>query len=110
MGLPEGMFSLLVGEAAVGEALVGHPADSGGWIYRVAAGRASVDCAGRSARVRRYRCTRSMSSINPVFLLPSALAERAETIAQGLIDSVTLGTGQFCTKPGVVVGLAGGGL
>jgi NADP-dependent aldehyde dehydrogenase len=48
-----------------------------------------------------------MSSINPVFLLPGALAQRAETIAQGLIDSVTLGTGQFCTKPGIVIGIAG---
>ena len=48
-----------------------------------------------------------MSSINPVFLLPAALAQRAEAIAQGLIDSVTLGTGQFCTKPGIVMGIAG---
>jgi NADP-dependent aldehyde dehydrogenase len=48
-----------------------------------------------------------MSSINPVFLLPGALAERAETIAKGLIESVTLGTGQFCTKPGIVIGVAG---
>jgi NADP-dependent aldehyde dehydrogenase len=48
-----------------------------------------------------------MSSINPVFLLPGALAERAEKIAQGLIDSVTLGTGQFCTKPGIVIGIGG---
>jgi NADP-dependent aldehyde dehydrogenase len=50
-----------------------------------------------------------MSSINPVFLLPAALAERAEKIAQGLIDSVTMGTGQFCTKPGIVIGVAGAG-
>jgi len=48
-----------------------------------------------------------MSSINPVFLLPAALSERAEKIAQGLADSVTLGTGQFCTKPGIVIGIAG---
>jgi NADP-dependent aldehyde dehydrogenase len=48
-----------------------------------------------------------MSSINPVFLLPGAMAQRAEAIAQGLIDSVTLGTGQFCTKPGIVIGIAG---
>jgi NADP-dependent aldehyde dehydrogenase len=48
-----------------------------------------------------------MSSINPVFLLPGALVERAERVAQGLIDSVTLGTGQFCTKPGIVMGIAG---
>jgi NADP-dependent aldehyde dehydrogenase len=48
-----------------------------------------------------------MSSINPVFLLPDALGVRAESIAQGFIESVTLGTGQFCTKPGIVIGISG---
>jgi NADP-dependent aldehyde dehydrogenase len=42
-----------------------------------------------------------------MFLLPSALAQRAETIAEGFVDSLTLGVGQFCTKPGLVLGLAG---
>jgi NADP-dependent aldehyde dehydrogenase len=46
-----------------------------------------------------------MGSVNPVFLLPGALAQRGEQIAQGLKQSVTLGVGQFCTKPGVVVGI-----
>jgi NADP-dependent aldehyde dehydrogenase len=48
-----------------------------------------------------------MGSVNPVFLLPGALAERAEAIADGLAASVTLGVGQFCTSPGVVVGVQG---
>ena len=48
-----------------------------------------------------------MSSVNPMFLLPAALVERAEKIAEGFVDSVTLGVGQFCTKPGLVFGLAG---
>jgi NADP-dependent aldehyde dehydrogenase len=48
-----------------------------------------------------------MSSINPVFVLPSAVKQRAEAIAQGLADSATLGTGQFCTKPGIVIGIEG---
>jgi len=43
-----------------------------------------------------------MSSLNPVFLLPGALAERGDKIAQGLLGSVTLGVGQFCTKPGLI--------
>ena len=43
-----------------------------------------------------------MSSTNPVFILPGALRERAETIASGLHASFTLGAGQFCTKPGIV--------
>ena len=48
-----------------------------------------------------------MSSINPVFVLPAALLAWAESIAQGFIESVTLGTGQFCTKPGIVIAIAG---
>jgi alpha-ketoglutaric semialdehyde dehydrogenase len=106
-GLPEGVFSLLVGEGnAVGEALVLHPAiHAVGFTGSRRGGRALVAlAAGREVPVPVYA---EMSSINPVFLLPGALAERAEKIAQGLIDSVTLGVGQFCTKPGIVIGIAG---
>ena len=106
-GLPEGVFSLLVGEGnAVGEALVLHPAiQAVGFTGSRRGGRALVAlAAGRDVPIPVYA---EMSSINPVFLLPGALAERAEKIAQGLIDSVTLGVGQFCTKPGIVIGIAG---
>lgn len=50
-----------------------------------------------------------MSSVNPVVVLPGAAAERTDEIATGLVDSLLLGCGQFCTKPGVmfVVGDAG---
>lgn len=44
-----------------------------------------------------------MSSSNPVFILPRALAERGAEIAAGLYTSVTVGAGQFCTKPGLVM-------
>jgi alpha-ketoglutaric semialdehyde dehydrogenase len=44
-----------------------------------------------------------MSSLNPVILLPSSLEERPERIAQELFTSCTLGSGQFCTKPGLVI-------
>jgi NADP-dependent aldehyde dehydrogenase len=47
-----------------------------------------------------------MGSINPVFLLPSA-ANNADALAQGLAQSIIMGTGQFCTNPGVVVGVRG---
>ena len=47
-----------------------------------------------------------MSSINPVVLLPGALAKRGEQIARELADSVVLGCGQFCTNPGLVIGIA----
>ena len=49
-----------------------------------------------------------MGSVNPVFLMPGALAERGAAVAEGYAASLTLGVGQFCTNPGVVVGLAGG--
>jgi len=105
--LPEGVFSLLVGNTnAVGEALVLHPAiQAVGFTGSRRGGRALVAlAAGRSVPIPVFA---EMSSINPVFLLPAALASRAETIAQGLIDSITLGVGQFCTKPGLVLGIAG---
>jgi NADP-dependent aldehyde dehydrogenase len=48
-----------------------------------------------------------MSSLNPVLVMPEALRERRAEIVKGLAGSVTLGVGQFCTKPGVVLGLRG---
>jgi alpha-ketoglutaric semialdehyde dehydrogenase len=106
-GLPEGVFSLVLGEGnAVGEALVKHPAITAvGFTGSRRGGKALVAIA--AAREVPIPVYAEMSSINPVFLLPGALAERAEKIAQGLIDSVTLGTGQFCTKPGIVIGVRG---
>ena len=44
-----------------------------------------------------------MSSINPLFILPAALEERQDKIANELFNSCTLGSGQFCTKPGLVI-------
>jgi len=105
--LPEGVFSLLVGNgSSVGEALVQHPAiQAVGFTGSRRVGRTLVAlAAARDVPIPVYA---EMSSINPVFLLPNALAQRAEKIAQGLIDSVTLGSGQFCTKPGIVMGIAG---
>jgi NADP-dependent aldehyde dehydrogenase len=51
-----------------------------------------------------------MGSLNPVILLPGALAERAQSIGESFVGSVTLGVGQFCTKPGLVFGLSSAGL
>jgi 2,5-dioxopentanoate dehydrogenase len=48
-----------------------------------------------------------MSSINPVLLLPAALKVRAESIGSGFVASLTLGAGQFCTNPGLVLALEG---
>ena len=107
-GLPEGVFSLLIDGAdnAVGQALVQHPAIMAvGFTGSRKVGRILVGLAAtREVPIPVYA---EMSSINPVFLLPAALSARAESIGQGLVDSVTLGTGQFCTKPGIVIGVAG---
>jgi alpha-ketoglutaric semialdehyde dehydrogenase len=107
-GLPEGVFSLLIDDInnTVSQALVQHPAiQAVGFTGSRRVGRILVALAAtREVPIPVYA---EMSSINPIFLLPSALTQRAEAIAQGLIDSVTLGTGQFCTKPGIVIGVAG---
>jgi len=105
--LPEGVFSLLVGDGnAVGEALVKHPV-----IQAVAftgsrrGGLALVAAA--ASRPQPIPVFAEMSSTNPVFLLPEALAVRGAAIATGLVESATLGVGQFCTKPGIVIGIEG---
>ena len=56
----------------------------------------------------RSRSTASSGSLNPLTVTPAAAAERAAAIAQGWVASFTLGTGQFCTKPGLALVPAGG--
>ena len=48
-----------------------------------------------------------LGSVNPMFLLPQAMAARGEAIAKGWVGSLTMGAGQFCTNPGIVVVIAG---
>jgi NADP-dependent aldehyde dehydrogenase len=76
-----------------------------GFTGSLKAGRSLFNAA--AARPNPIPVYAEMGSVNPVFLLPGALAERGEQIAQDLKQSVTLGVGQFCTKPGVVVGIDG---
>ena len=56
-----------------------------------------------AARPDPIPCFTEMSSGNPVFVLPGALRENAKELAKGLFGSFTLGAGQFCTKPGIVL-------
>jgi alpha-ketoglutaric semialdehyde dehydrogenase len=100
--LPEGVFSLLYGAGSdVGVALIRHPlVKAGGFTGSRSGGRALFDAA--SSRPEPIPFYAEMSSVNPVFILPRAMAERGEQIAAGLHASVTLGAGQFCTKPGLV--------
>jgi 2,5-dioxopentanoate dehydrogenase len=107
--LPDGVFSMLHGGAEAGLALVRHPLlEAVGFTGSTGAGRALFDAA--AARERPIPVYAEMGSINPVFVLPGALRERGAAIADGLTQSVTLGVGQFCTNPGLVVGLKGADL
>ncbi len=101
-GLPEGIFSLLFGSGIqVGAALVQHPLmQAVTFTGSLGAGRTLMDMA--AARPRPIPCFTEMSSGNPVFILPGALCGGAESLAQNLFNSFTLGAGQFCTKPGIV--------
>jgi NADP-dependent aldehyde dehydrogenase len=109
-GVPPGVFSLLHGWShKVGLAMVRHPLTRAvGFTGSHRAGRALFDAA--AARPEPIPVYAEMGSVNPVFLLPSALERRAEAIAEGLAQSITLGVGQFCTSPGVVLGVKGAGL
>ena len=104
-GMPEGWFSMVHGRGrTTGVYLVRHPVVKAvGFTGSAAGGRALFDAA--ASRPDPIPVYAEMGSINPVFLLPGALAERAERIAEGLHQSMTLGVGQFCTQPGLVVGL-----
>jgi alpha-ketoglutaric semialdehyde dehydrogenase len=106
-GLPEGVFALLFDAGhAVGAELVRHPAVKAvGFTGSRSGGRALVAIA--AARPEPIPVYAEMSSINPVFILPGAMQARAEDIATGLHASVTLGVGQFCTNPGLVIVEAG---
>jgi alpha-ketoglutaric semialdehyde dehydrogenase len=104
--LPEGVFSLLYDSGhTVAHALVKHPAVKAiGFTGSRFGGTALMKIAEtRSVPIPFYA---EMSSVNPVFVLPRALMSRGETLVRELFQSVTLGVGQFCTNPGVVV-LAG---
>jgi NADP-dependent aldehyde dehydrogenase len=105
-GMPEGTFSMLIGTGfEIGQALVSHPAIKAvGFTGSRAGGLALVNAA--QARKEPIPVYAEMSSINPFFVLPGALAADAAKLGQGFVDSLTLGVGQFCTNPGLVIGLA----
>lgn len=104
-GLPAGTFSLLNAvDPAVSIAMVQHPAAKAvAFTGSERAGRAIFNAAAqREEPIPAYV---EMGSTNPVFVLPGALQERADAIAQGLTGSINLGAGQFCTCPGLIVGV-----
>ncbi|WP_027923412.1 aldehyde dehydrogenase (NADP(+)) [Pseudomonas sp. URMO17WK12:I12] len=102
-GMPAGVFNMIYG-GGVGEALVKHPAiQAVGFTGSLKGGRALCDMA--AARPQPIPVFAEMSSINPVIVLPQALHSRADTVARDLTASVVQGCGQFCTNPGLVIGI-----
>jgi len=99
-GAPAGTFDIVYGVAA-GAQLVRHPAiKAAGFTGSTHGGRALFDLA--NARPDPIPFYGELGSVNPVLILPHAAAERAKEIARGFAASLTLGTGQFCTNPGLV--------
>lgn len=105
-GMPEGAFSLLNGTRATGSALVANPRMKAvGFTGSRAGGLALMEIVAR--RPEPIPVYAEMSSVNPVILLPAALKARAEEIAKGFVASLTMGAGQFCTNPGLVIAVDG---
>jgi NADP-dependent aldehyde dehydrogenase len=102
-GVDPGVFSLIQGgNRRVGEALVTHPLIKAvGFTGSLAGGRALFDlCAARPEPIPFFG---ELGSVNPMFLLPAAMAARGAQIAAGWSASLTMGAGQFCTNPGIAV-------
>ena len=104
-GLPEATVQLIYRtDHEVGKRLVSHPRlGATGYTGSRAAGlalKAAADAAGKPIYLE-------LSSINPVYVLPGAIRERGAGIAEEFQTSCLMGTGQFCTNPGIVVLLAG---
>ena len=101
--MPAGVFSLIQGgRRDVGTSLVQHPLIRAvGFTGSLAGGRALFDlCASRPDPIPFFG---ELGSVNPMFLLPAAMAARSDGIARGWAASLTMGAGQFCTNPGIAV-------
>ncbi|WP_046775401.1 aldehyde dehydrogenase (NADP(+)) [Streptomyces yangpuensis] len=100
-GLPPEVVSVVHGFDA-GLELIRHPlVAAAGFTGSVRGGRALFDAA--AARPVPIPFHGELGSLNPVVVTPAAAAERAEEIGSGLAASMTLGVGQFCVKPGLVL-------
>ncbi|MEL6265934.1 MAG: aldehyde dehydrogenase (NADP(+)) [Pseudomonadota bacterium] len=106
-GVPAGTVSVVHGGShEVGGALVRHPLITAvGFTGSLRGGRALFDlCAARPVPIPFFG---ELGSVNPMFLMPSALAARGEALAQGWAGSLTMGAGQFCTNPGIAIAIEG---
>jgi 2,5-dioxopentanoate dehydrogenase len=108
--LPAGVFAHVHGASfEVGKSLVMHPYTKAvGFTGSFQGGKALYDWANQ--RKEPIPVFAEMGSINPIFLLPGKLTESAPELAKTIAASITLGVGQFCTNPGLLIGLEGNGL
>ena len=104
-GMPNGVFSNLNSSGIeVGTQLLKHAGIKAvGFTGSIKGGRALYDIAAQ--REEPIPVFAEMGSINPVVLLPEALKNRGEQLANTYAGSITLGTGQFCTNPGLLIGI-----
>lgn len=105
--LPEGIFAHVhAASFEVGKALVTHPYTKAvGFTGSYVAGKALFDWA--NERKEPIPVFAEMGSINPVWLLPGKLQQSAAEVAKMYAGSITLGVGQFCTNPGLIIGIEG---
>ena len=107
-GAPDGIFAVVMG-FETGIALVKDARiRAASFTGSLRGGRALFDLAvSRPEPIPFYG---ELGSVNPAFVTPGAGAQRADEVAAGFVNSVSLGNGQFCTKPGLLVVPAGSGL
>ena len=100
---PEGVFSTVYGAgSSLGQILVADKrVKAVGFTGSLHAGRAIMDTA--AARTEPIPVYTEMGSLNPALILSSALKENALKVAETFAGSITLGVGQFCTKPGFIL-------
>ena len=103
--MPNGVFSNLNSSGIeVGIELVSHPGVKAvGFTGSIQGGRALYDIAAQ--RDEPIPVFAEMGSVNPVVLLPKAAQNRGEALAKTYAGSITLGSGQFCTNPGLILGI-----
>ncbi len=106
-GLPEDLFIHVYGAGTeTGKTLVTHPkVKAVGFTGSYTGGKALFDWANQ--RKEPIPVFAEMSSVNPVFLFPDQLKKNTEQTAEWYGGSITLGVGQFCTNPGLLIGIAG---
>ena len=105
--MPEGIFTHLYGASfEVGQALVKHSLVKAiGFTGSYSGGKELFDWGNQ--RTEPIPVFAEMGSVNPVFLLPVKLKSSADEIAKMYAASVTLSVGQFCTNPGLIIGIDG---